>query len=1273
MDIAIIGPEKFAFQDMVCIDLALSYRSTEILSLVPEPAGGEDASIKWTSPRDLLLEVQVKGAKGIADVRSLAEYLLHYPSRKHEGSLLQRLMDENSRCALFVLTARCADQLLPITIDHPSDVFDSSRVISEDLSKSLKEELGRRVAHPPESPSKLSLNRWRDIERLSKRSVNDFEKALKKVSILDQKTAESIEVNLHSILRAERFDSLSIRGVLAHFSDILAAAKRGQSDALFPILKELRERAPTAVRPQGYHERNLEDRFENLLSKDSVLLITGPPRSGKSWTARAIAGRFQVRGFEIRRGAFVEEAQRFLTEPVGGERLYVLDDPLGSREPHIDASARLAALSGLCELIPPNRRLIVAQSEQVMLQVRAVPDVRRARVGSKSWQRIEPLTVDVAKDIWNSAARAQNISKSSIDRVVGLLEKEKGLREPGAIAYLAQTWTELHREPLDEEIILQARSDASSFAQALAERVPRVRELLMACSLATTESEAAAAAELAFIINGDEELPGLAPELQVVELFGDTSSELPPIYEIEPCFDSAQEHGLEVLQRRRVIAEQGSLFNFTHPYLRAGAQTLTTPDIPSDLKRVLRQLKRAIACPSPVTSLAASRNLRWARHALRDTDTSTVFGIAHLGLRSLFPATRDCCFEFLVEFANSLPKELKEKLPGLSENMVMELGRINTSHGVGFISGTYDWLGEVSSIEEVQPYLDAIERGDDLALDLALSRRLLQSLRRDPGALTSSAMQRFMRADEALVRAEAAELWTMLPREKDDDILELLSNDSAPGMAKALLYGLVRCWGEISLSRRKRVLGILAKQSNSLSSATILFSRLVLFNRSESYGENPPWEIFSKLMPIVIAHLPISVSFHDGRLNSVIDDASQEVSAEQLLPVIEAWADRLLQRIDSYTLDEFELSIIEPLMKSGGIEFRLPILGKLLKVRDTGAKVVFIKWLVMSWDDLENPERELLKEKLRNAGEDRNWLLASVLTRRVIPAEILEEFDYPGNLLDFPLDEIEKILGEELLSACVHVYLGWPQPLWWYGTHHSGNPHWERLIRELAREPEHPLHPAAFYEVANLDKENELAKVVEELPDASLESAFEKLLDFKISRVGDWRGQAWQKVFERAETLQRLDDFFLRINELLEGILEEPRDIILWLGKGRYSEKLLGLLPMDINAVIRARRLLDVKGMIEDEVGEKGREDLKLVMDKLMEQEMFRIRESPPRLFGSLGEVARIYEGLGAKPEYLSELEEMRKKALAVHQEVHDRFTGSPAEFQLKGWVARVD
>lgn len=47
LSIAIVGPEKYKFQDLVCVELALALRYTGLTSMVPEPRGGEDTAFTW--------------------------------------------------------------------------------------------------------------------------------------------------------------------------------------------------------------------------------------------------------------------------------------------------------------------------------------------------------------------------------------------------------------------------------------------------------------------------------------------------------------------------------------------------------------------------------------------------------------------------------------------------------------------------------------------------------------------------------------------------------------------------------------------------------------------------------------------------------------------------------------------------------------------------------------------------------------------------------------------------------------------------------------------------------------------------------------------------------------------------------------------------------------------------------------------------------------------------------------------------------------------------
>jgi hypothetical protein len=301
LDIAVIGPEKFAFQDMACIELALSYRPFGFFALGPEPKGGEDASLIWSAPHARTLAAHVKGVSGTARVSELADFFAHSPSRNASGSLLERLFEDDTRHALFVLTARCNDDLAPLVVKRPLTTLPAARPSSGVLAEALRDAFAQMAAaKPPKKAGKLVLARLKDFAALAAHPIADFERALAKTSLADQETAETIEVRLHAALRSDHFDTLSIRGMLARLTDLLAESKRSQADAFAPMLREIAARAPSAMRPDGYLERGIEGTLELQLRHERVLLLAGPPRAGKSWTARAIGGRLQDEGFEVR-------------------------------------------------------------------------------------------------------------------------------------------------------------------------------------------------------------------------------------------------------------------------------------------------------------------------------------------------------------------------------------------------------------------------------------------------------------------------------------------------------------------------------------------------------------------------------------------------------------------------------------------------------------------------------------------------------------------------------------------------------------------------------------------------------------------------------------------------------------------------------------------------------------------------------------------------------------------------------------------------------------
>lgn len=1274
MTIAIIGPEKFAFQDLVCVDLALAAMDSGTVAMVPEQAGHEDATLSWPATDGApaaTIEVQVKGASGTVDMAALAEHLLHYPDRAATGSLLERLMDAGDRAALFVMSARCADILAPLLLDRTPRALTVGRAVPAALADALRVAV-ERISNKPiaEDATKLQRNRRVDAGAIAARSIVEYERALSRLAIVERETAETVEVRLHRALQRRRFDMLSIRGILASLTDHLGTAKRDQTNVIPAMQHELESRAPQAVSPATYLDRGIEAGLLKRLEDQRALLLAGPPRAGKSWTARRIGGELQYLGFEVRNGSHIDEAERFLTDPIAVERLYILDDPLGAREPIADANARLGALRGLIERLAPNRRLVVAQTESVLLQTRGAGTIDACALGARSWLAIAPLAPERALAVWRAAAAAQDMEQTAIDRVAALIERDEQLRDPGALAYLAQTFDGLPADAGDAEILFQARSDAIDFARGLAAASAGCRTILSAAALATAPGQAAAIPEIAFIANGGEARPGLEPESIMIRLGADRRPS--PVYDAPPELVESQTMAVDDLQRRRVfgLGERG--LNFTHPYLRAGAQALLRPDIPGDLDRVVEQAERGIACVDASTSLAAARNLRWLRAAVAPDARPRIFEIACMGIRSLFPATRDACFAFLIDMADELSPAQRHRMPDWADRVSIGLGNIDVSNGIGFITDQPDMYGAASPLDEIQPYLSTLDAGEPLSLDLALGRRILLTLRRHPEAMSAAACRRFLRADEAVIRAAAARVWLARPREADEDIIEWLAHDRAPAISKAILDSVAGSWEALDSPRRAALTAMLQAQSTSPGCASVLLNRLVLFNRVEYHGDAPPWSLFADLMPTVIEHLPLSVSFQNGRLNAALDDAFQAIPPESLGPLVEAWAHRLQRRIAYRTLDEYELSIVGPLLVALRPDHRLPLLRDLLGVADTGARVVTMKWLLADWDELSPGEHTLLSDALASGRSDALWLAATVLTRSAPPAPLVKQITGDAQLLGGNAKSIEAVLGPELFAACIRMFRGEPQPLWWYATHHSGNPDWPRIVRALAASPDHPLFGEAFVEIAAFGDKGELLALVDALPATALMQAFELLLQFKLSCNGFWRDKSWTRLLERAEDAGLLDAMFERIDAVSDGILEGLRDVQLWLGKGSYGDRLLRLYPRDTATLVDIFNMEKVCDRILELEGDGAAADpneIAFIMRVFVTNLVEKLEADPCRLFETWEVLLTALQRNGGDAELNARITRGRMEAVERHQALRGGARDVAAGIHLGGWV----
>ncbi len=1289
MSIAIVAPTKFDFQDLVCVELGLRWPADGAPSLRAEPQNGEDAELTWTEAgKQRYCEIQVKGrSTGEIDMLTLAEYLAHFPDRKAEGCLLERLIANPEQVVLFVASERCRDDVARYSA--PPDWIGAYRDSRPDLEAGIAlasalEHLSQAPARlRTKKPTKLESQRAAHLGSLAKSDPNQFAEVLERVFIHEQETPATIIVRLQKKLFDEGVPTDRLTDGVARLKLVISEDREARADVFTQLRTVLADFAPEPMAPPKYLARGIENELAAKLSEDRALLLSGAPRVGKSWTAMRLAGDLQRLGYEVARSGHIDQAARFLSDPVRRQRAYVLEDPLGARQALRDASSRIAELQRLLNDLPTAGRLIVAQSDAPILQTFQENDLARCGLGAFAWQRLTPLTVDQAEALWRRDAADAGVAPADLDRVSGIVRASMDLRDAGAIAYLATNFYRLRGGASEGEIIAQARGDAVDFTRALAEESAAAEEVLCGIAVATETGLGVTGTELAFVIDGGDERPSFYRSMGIM-VFGDCQPPTPPIYAVPPELAVESGDATTLLRRRRVLDLQGGRYNFVHPYLRAGAQAIFRPDLEEDMNNSVAYAQRALATVDPKVSLAAARNLHWVASALEAREGGLLHAaeLAEAGLGSVYPATRDACFDFLMSRVTDLPRNVQERLRNWVQAVDVSFDEVEEVAGFLLVtSGVNAFFGrQTIPLSRVQPYVDAIEAEQPLDLDPSLAYAIVMAFAQNRHDFSPSLIVRLLSTNVAVIRAVASARWLERSRDSDEAIIDRIANDATPSVSNAVLDVLVQNWSELPELRRDILLGILEVHARSLGSATTLLERLGKFNREEEFGSVPPWVVFTRLVPVALRNAP-NVMFRDGRVVSAIAAAVNAGVGERLIPLLEVWAERLVERLSSKLPDEFELSLIEPMLCVGPPTWRWPIIEDLLDSSNTGARLRMVAFLVADWAKLTEPERGSLLRRLQSDESDADWIRAAALTRHEVPSEILVAISGRPDLLEVDPAAIRAILGEPLFHACLHTFIGAPQPLWWLGSHHSSSGAWARTVLWCAGACDRPLFAMTLEDVISNGEEDELTDLVERAAVDDLPRFFDTFLHQKTLENGNWRSIAWGRLLDRGVEAGLIDVWFQEIVSVAPFFLNHLRDIRFWLGEGPHAQRLVEALADDISAyklLGNIRKFEELTTMFEehaairdhefdeDEEAEDKkystpREFLALLIERLPDL----LEKAPPRLHGTWDDIRDALKQFEAPPSALEFALTKRKEVLESRYAAR----GSKDPPVLAGWV----
>lgn len=1288
MSIEIIGQQKYRFQDHVCALLAVLSSGNSVTSLQIEPKDGEDALLQTTEGGVArTVEVQVKGAKTAITHDVLADWLAHYPAYGDSGSLLERISSDSSRSVLFVASGRCNDAVVPHSVPLSVRTTQVPKgVVTNATEHGMREGLRNYETGTSSTDSQLAKRRRANIgEWLVVTPVPSLKTALQRVLIAElldepevlRRIRDSLEV-VHRVVPDR------VEEVIRRITEIVVNEKQTGVNVLPQVDKVISW--GSAVDPlvaASYIPRGEEDALLGRLSLDSALLLTGAPRVGKTSCARNLAHSLQSQGYSVRICTDISEAERYLTEPVIGNRAALVDDPLGGAHAVDNAARELMLLGTLIPKLTNGRRLIVSQAQDRLLQISRCQSVSDVRTGNLPWVEMSIGANSFLGGLWSVLTADYSVPPALGTLVAEAIEAGKLDLEPGCLVYLAANHDRVSADAELADVISHARQDSRSLGDALREE--QLAPLMSALAIASTPSLRSAELELAFVLDDKRsDRPGESNVNGIVSSWPSRASAAPPpSYVPIPALSAQQIGDLDRLELRRMVSRASRRYTFSHPFYRASAESLVDAATTRSMESALSVLERALFTLDANASRAAATNLVWVyRNLNTDEGRRGVVGLAVRGLRSIFPAVRDLCFEFLVCRLASLSVEEQANVPDwVSSVTAMELSYVEwTEDGQPRIpSPNFMDLLEVDPfpasvpLAEVEGALTLLDSERPDMLSARDAARTVMFLQQSPGRLTLQMASRLLSFEISMVRAPVARLWLGSPREGDELLLQRIFNEQHPSVTKAAYKGVLEAWSDCGEARRAALISGLQVMADSPISAAVLIGSLVVIARKEYGGSETPWPVFEALMPKILRQLPLGASFSDARLYDVMNDAIGNISSQSLMEIIDHWIEFVRQYALSGIPSDYMLGVTDILVSGVRSETgeRGARIERLFAVQGTASRLRVVADLVDAWDDLKNVERARLLQHLTTADLDVMWLQATALTRRDVPSEIQNALLPAGLTLASAPEEIISRLPASLLEACVYVFTGDHPVIYYVGAHGSRNTTWNSVLHRIVRVPDHSMFEVAWEWLSFMGKEGELADVAHALGGAHAERLADLLLERKQHTTGEFMADVWNVLFGLPVSEDVKSDWLARMAALAPNALDSLDEHKSWIPESHRVE-FLSHFEDDIALRKVAVTLLSALNVAQDG-DDVGAEDKEVATAGLqMKSQMLRLVESmvdkhPPKHWQTYDFVLKFMErGKFSDDFFKKKVQALRSRAIELSQDRPARRRQTP-----KNWVGR--
>lgn len=1253
------GPEGYEFQYLVTVWVTLLLWENAELRVLTED--GEDFRVETGPLPDGPIDVQVKSTGSALSIGSLADIVARFGKRQSKECTFDRMLA--GQRVMVVTGGSCTSDTERYR--SASGDLSGSVAVSADAGRAFLAALARATTDVT-SGTELDQQRRQHLVDLANTKLAEARQALRYLSVWDRLDKAFVRERCIGMIRRLRIAVDHAENVL----DELAGQVRGAANKadVVPALRKVIEHHRIDRRSDPNRvPRTDEPAILKRLRRDHVVLLSGPPRCGKTETGRLLLDQVANDGYLIEEYDSADEARLFLSQG-GRHRACLLNDPLGTRGLLKGSSQGMRELRTAVDATGPGRLLIVAQSRDELLTASGVDSLDRCRLPQATWQSLDAYPSGFLSDVWEGHVQRHQLSEKLAAAVTVLLHEGAHV-EVGALEMVAANPDLLPDQPSRDDLWRAFRQEAGDLTQHLvAQHSEALADLILLLAMMTTPHLPVEEREVAFVLGDTEELPSLGSGSRTSSLGGNDEAPSPPVYGREPHLDKDVEAQLDQLEQRRLVGAVGNALQFRHAFYRAAAEWWAKSMPRRRSRNVPGLVRKALFSASPRTARATAANLPILFALLNDNEAQTaLLDLAAEGLDSRYPAVRDLCHRFLLTHHSSGSEDEEERKERLLGGGIYDdrLYEFEWSEGEA-------WFPEQSSIqtEIIRKYevvsrdrvvhtLAQLTEGPETAPPPEDAAFAVRYLKDHPHELTARVMENLLSYDLSAIRAEASEAWLSCDREDDEHIRRRIFSDPAPVVAYCTFRSVAKAFTGYSEARRQLLARDIAQAAEAQAlSANAFLQTMSKYDRPHVFVKNPPWELFAQALPAAFRGLGKVQTFDATNLWATLsDDALPHLSAEQVVQICTAWRD-VLEEWPGNSFRDYDFAGIVPILIKGTAdapEARAELSQKLLRTLNTPLQIVLLKDFLDQWDGLTGPEKETIRDRLTGNHPEKAWYQAMALTQDEVPPEVQEWVTGDSQALALPPEELRARLDPELFTACIHMHAGHLYPLPALGVNGKGRETWRPVMDTLRTSGQDDNFLLALEEALNRRDETAVRVAVEAADEDRLQQVFDLMLAHEIAYRCGWLPTAWDALLARATTPDLRDQWLDKMAEVAPGIVEEACDLLEWMSDDETRTALLQRLPADATllTLLRAFRKMDTQ---EEDIVQHFMNAIGQVIDI-----------QPPRIMGIYRLIQDTVSECAPQAPLLDKLEQQRRMAVQEWRRVRDE--GRPPYRFIKDWT----